>query len=76
MNRHFDLRRQLFPIPETEANAVAACREAVFAAKLAGGSGTLVALPPENAQTEPLAAALSDCGYTVESLILPEVGAS
>lgn len=72
MNRNFDLRRQLFPIPETEANAVAACRDAGFAAKLAGGSGTLVALPSENAETERLAAAVADCGYTLKPLILPE----
>lgn len=72
MDRNFDLRCSLFPVPETETAVVHALRKLGVPAKLAGGSGTVVGLCRNETSLEQLSAALRPYGYDVQFLTLPE----
>lgn len=72
MDRNFDLRQRLFPLPEPETAVVRSIRQLGLPAKLAGGSGTVVALCTDDACLDRLAEAVRPHAYAVEPLRLPE----
>ncbi|MFW5803412.1 MAG: mevalonate kinase [Verrucomicrobiota bacterium] len=72
MDQNFDLRRSLFPVPETETAVVQALRKLGIPAKLAGGSGTVVGLCRHEKSLESMAASLQPHGYCAQFLALPE----
>lgn len=72
MDQNFDLRRRLFPVPETETAVVKALRNLGVSAKLAGGSGSVVGLCRDKNCLERMAEAVSPHGYSVQFLTLPE----